>query len=870
METDAAAREFDHDDHRFTFEVSTDVRDRLVGHGDDHFPLDSAAHRDVWPLDLEPGQLDLIEKRSEITELAKTKAELLRVLTENQTLKISYQNLLDIRKSKTADSISSSKHKIIAKLQQELSEKTLYCNNITEKLVSYKKKYKILKASNSKHPIDSAESTPNPKALAREDHCALLEDRVAQLEQDNRRLSQELEVYKARELLCGQPTQNLTGPASDGLPLDWQRMIEKLKLKTSDVSRDASSVLSKVNDLKELLAELLGATPSTSMLGDDRLMFTLDAEEAVAEEQKAPEDRMLGKRKKSRYEEFAEDPSEQPDESSLFRDILASELKQSGLPTVLALGAGDSKQDLINDPPMRKCLSFGQLEPAQTPPEPLGRSVAPAVHKVEVLPANPKISFGTSDDEESSLTVERAPPALGLRDITHKLQEAAERPKQHSSSKKLIVQKTADRSKPPQQAPRGAGFAEDRVWIDDRAPHTQPPQNPLSQQPGLPRTNHKQIDSDEAGTRTFEALQLQAPVDSPREPLNNSLPQTPALEQSAFKPAKLSMPRFLRPADPAQKPPLSKPLQLQASFNFSLEDIPIKRLPAKSEEPSCLWKRVMLLVEETKKSVAGSKQAYFCLLREFKASFRGSQTPPDYKTHLSALLQESLGAEFYCIKDMLGLTERAVTDADVHQVYVLQSFLYLVFVSHFSETSSSEEEELVDYLLSYRNLDPYLADKFDKIVEIVTNKRHKPHPALASKQPSQQPTTAHHFALLKVVFQHLVQSLERSVFACQTEEVFSSQILANKLNLGELRDSCQYVLGKASAALEGFSFFEGLPDYLLASRRLFGLVKAAELVMHKSYYESLRGVFSNHKYRNTSQQLVVCLLFKQLSVITKD
>lgn len=870
METDTAAREFEQDEHRFTFEVTNDVRDRLVGHGDEHFPLHSAEYKDAWPLDFDAVHMEQIERRSELSELAKVKAELLRVLAENHTLKISYQKLLDIRKNKQVDSVSSSKHKIIAKLQEELSAKTLYCNNITEKLVSYKKKYKSIKASQSKHPQDSVESSPNAKKRDREEDHFLLEARIKLLERSNQLLSQELEDCRAREQLCKHPLPHHTGPAADALPFDWQRLIERLKLKASDVSKDASSVLAKVNDLKELLTELLGATPSTSVLGEERLFLAQDLEEAAAEGYKLQGDSALGKRKKSRYEEFVEDGSEQHEVTSLEQGQLAQGELQPVLQTASVSGAAESKEEFVNELPIRKCLSFGLGQPL---PDPHDYLASKGGDKAEGTPAKPKITFGTSDEEESSLTIGNASVDVGMKDITQKLQEAKEWSNPNMKRKKLVVQKKLESSKPSQQKTKDAGFAEDQVSKSDHRAECQAREKDQSSDSSSEHAHdaEKQSSSDDTHKPTVEVQQAQKTNDSTQEGLKSGMSFNFALEPSTFKPVKLSMPPFLRSAGIVRTPNIDKKQEVRQPANLSLEDIPIKRLSTKTEEPSCMWKKLTLLVEEQKKSIGTSRQTYFSLLKEFKSLFRGSQSRADHTTHLSALLQQSLGASVYRVKDLLGLTEAAVTDAQVYQVYVLQSFLYLVFVSHHAEAGrSGEEQALVDYLLSYRNLDPFLADKFDKIVEIVTNNRHKQHPGAHLKQAHSHQPVLHHFALLKVVFQHMVLSLERTVYPCQTEEVFSSQILANKLNLGELRDSCQYVIGKASAVLEGFEFFQGLPDYLLACRQLFGLIKSVELSLNKTYYESLRGVFTNPKYRNTSQQLVVCLLFKQLNVLTKD
>ena len=154
--------------------------------------------------------------------------EILRLMDENRTLKASYDRLLEHQNQRNAGIAShSSAKKKITLFQQELSDKTLYCQTLSDKLAAYKIKYQGIKR----------------KLLLQS------QNEVKTLKDENLRLNQRLEQL---EMERGKQEAKVT-----------------LHTESNNFVLSADSAISSLLVLKSLLAGLSRDTPSTSLREDD-------------------------------------------------------------------------------------------------------------------------------------------------------------------------------------------------------------------------------------------------------------------------------------------------------------------------------------------------------------------------------------------------------------------------------------------------------------------------------------------------------------------------------------------------------------------------------------------------------------------------
>ena len=233
---------------------------------------------------------------------------------------------------------------------------------------------------------------------------------------------------------------------------------------------------------------------------------------------------------------------------------------------------------------------------------------------------------------------------------------------------------------------------------------------------------------------------------------------------------------------------------------------------------------------------------------------------------IDLLLQPDIASRSYSVKDLIGSIDlEGRPEVDSHVMFTFQTCHYLLIMSSFDPNTLSEAEAgLLSHLAEYKNANGFLADKFERIVEIV-----RPTTTIQKDTARHAPRTqhTHHYALLKNAFSHLILSVERQTQQASVDEYFSSHILAQKQNLVELSNTARYVIEKVARSSADIVFMEGLPDLLLAFQQLFVFCKTVDMKFSKAFYDALRGFFSNRKFRNTSQQMVACLILRNLNTV---
>jgi hypothetical protein len=336
--------------------------------------------------------------------------------------------------------------------------------------------------------------------------------------------------------------------------------------------------------------------------------------------------------------------------------------------------------------------------------------------------------------------------------------------------------------------------------------------------------------------------------------------QTIASLMSPFKvcpPSFLKAPSFLKPADSELccKANISeeKDLLNQSTITVLAKDI------VKASEPSCdnnvesqqnsfisrAWNLCTTLVATD----SSSRKEYYDILELFKKSYTNNNPTP---SALSSLLQTNLSIKSYNLKDLMTLRGDCLGEPGPCVLYVFQS-VFTILGKSLYQPSSQHEQSLIDSLHNYINPDSYFYHRHQKILSILAT-------------PSKEERT-HHFGLFKNIFSYLIYSLERIIVPAETEEHFSSQILAKRLNLQELKAGGQSCIEKMARAFPNFSFTEGLEDYLVGIFRFLQVCRHLEIVLNQAIFNTIRTFFSSHKYKNSSQQLVVCLVLRLLNFV---
>ena len=790
---------------------------------------------------------EMIEKSEDQLELVKVKQELLRVLNENETLKVSYSKLLEQKSKKCYERCSIPRNKIVFKLKEELEQKTIFCQNISNKLELYKKKYKsmknyfLLKTGETNSPIPGSpndnlsrlklKSIPKSGDLFSkdtQDDSFELRSQLRELQQRNASLIAELEESRMKNKLSN-PNLLPFEDEKDSL-FNWCAVIEQIRTKANDVTIDAHSIVYNINKIKEHFEGFIRNTPSTSVLEDFKENKQMDMEDESQSGGKNETDEILGKRV-IRY--MMEDYNE---ESSSRTSILPDDKG--------AIGTGES---------MTKCeKSLGEATnetneithdiPSDTLPQPLvlteqelikeQEDNIPLVDTIDQLKEEKSttkkgviFTHGSSDEDESSLSRDNVIDEVDSQKLFYVNPEGNSQSTGlnnqilplisiNNPSKVLVTQKTSNSDS------NNYMLSDKFDKMFNNKQHDDKDNMIKTSTPSLIDKDMNQI----LGGSKLPSINTSTPI-PPISTVNN----------------RISIPTFLKTT---QTTLIHQ--SLLKDKGTSLEGQMDKRIS---------WRSLYSLLEKVKKDHTSENtiEMYKDTLSRFK-----NNTSNNITTHLSVLMQTSMTIKKYSIRQIQScLGERDIIDEDnVYQVYIYQTALYLIYISYYLDTDLIDASHF-DHILSYRNKDGFMADKFDKIKEIVSNSK--------TKLNNPMSNTPHHFAMMKIVFYHLLLSIERSIVNCRTDEYFSSNILSKKMNYIDLKDSCHYALGKVSLNNDHFEFGDGLEDLLMAFNRLSTICGIYDISLNKYYFEGLRGVFSNQKYRNTSQQIVVCIIFKQLN-----
>jgi hypothetical protein len=261
-----------------------------------------------------------------------------------------------------------------------------------------------------------------------------------------------------------------------------------------------------------------------------------------------------------------------------------------------------------------------------------------------------------------------------------------------------------------------------------------------------------------------------------------------------------------------------------------------------------------------------SRTRYFDILRAWKESEPCKPESSSREKSLDVLLLRHSQSKAYDLKSLIGLRQESGTEQDLIQKFVAQNVLYLMHTNlEWKENYSQEEQELISFLTDYESRNPFLSDKFQKLKDIISKNWQKQQ--TTKSLPSKSPSVATHYALLKIVFNHLMFYLEQKIEYINTEDYFNSSILAKKISFKELQNSAAFVIKKILTDITEVRWLQGLDDLLVATHDLFLFGEVQKMNFNKAYYEALQGFFANIKYRNTSQQLIACLVLVQLNTV---
>lgn len=263
---------------------------------------------------------------------------------------------------------------------------------------------------------------------------------------------------------------------------------------------------------------------------------------------------------------------------------------------------------------------------------------------------------------------------------------------------------------------------------------------------------------------------------------------------------------------------------------------------------------------------ADSRTHYFDILRAWKETESCLAETTGKEKSLDVLLLRHSKPKSYDLKSLIGLKHEHGTEMNVFQKFVAQNILYLVHTNlEWKLDYSDEEKELVTFLTDYESRNPFLCEKFQKLKDIISKNRLKQQ--TTQSQPSKSPSVATHYALLKIIFNHLMFYMEQKIEYLNTEDYFNSSILAKKISFKELQNSASFVIKKILSDIKEVHWLEGLDDLLVSIHDLFIFGETQKMNFNKAYYEALQGFFANIKYRNTVQQLMACLVLVQLNPI---
>lgn len=782
--------------------------------GDESNPVTGRGPSDVWSW---PKQQTLvvqeaaIEKEADKAEIAKLREELSKALELNRTITASYRELL-LRNADKTPQKSETKRKLYTLLQEELEEKNIYCMTVSSKLNNYKKKYQALKQKLAKLQPKQSESVSIDSEPSK----------IQLLELENEQLKQRLRFYKTNEAQIVQRLKEAegriaSGGSSGGLA-DHSLIIDKLKMKANSFNRDADKIFESITSLKDVIGDLVGTTPSTNWREDEAIMIE------IPQPTKGSDEGHLGKRQSLKSEE-----------QTIFKSSdLQGTMDQETTPTEAPV------IETVNEKPRLQSESSEEVE-------------LPKTEKKTAF----KIDHGSSEDEESSLS--SSYKSLKIDQIDSKLKQLTV----HCHQVPVWnAQKTVVISNSPWKSSEEA----DKVNADTKVDATCVPVVSMMEE--------QTVKPDEA--KSLEAEPRQENIMTPH-PASSTWYFSQPVSQKAV------VPSFL--LSNSTKPTLNlKPVGVHNDQSL-LENKPTgnrstsigkNTMPEspKKVASECFDRAWKFLERFRLSSIHDSEQKieFFTILSKFREETKVLTAKPaeqksSRKALLDQLLQKDLKLQAYSLKDLTQLPEFEAAIGHNYHCLVFQSIFFVVFISCFeNESLTPEETELSDYFLQYRNRSEYLAEKFDKLVEIF--KLSKTNPA-AKKQNTSSKSYCHHFPLLKIVFNNMIFAMERQTVVCPTDGEFRSDLLARKRNITELRDSCLYSMKNLARSNLEFKFFAELPDFLGAVKRIFEFSRALNFNMTKIYFDALKGFFC-HKYRNTSQQIVTFLLLGQLNQLEKS
>ena len=200
-----------------------------------------------------------LDREADKAEIMRLKNELIKSIAEIQTLRACNTKIRERNQTRTpgkSHASADSRSKAIGRLQNELQEKAVFCENLSGKLKYYRSKYKTAKKT-------LAEFMIKPDSV--------LSNHILQLQQENRQLMQKLDLQRT-----GIPGVDILKSAEDRGQADKFGIIyEKLKAKAKRMEGDARGIVSSVDQLKEILKEVSVRTPSTSLHDEERLILEL-------------------------------------------------------------------------------------------------------------------------------------------------------------------------------------------------------------------------------------------------------------------------------------------------------------------------------------------------------------------------------------------------------------------------------------------------------------------------------------------------------------------------------------------------------------------------------------------------------------------
>lgn len=751
-----------------------------------------------------------IDSSTEKAEIDQLREELLRMNELNRTITTSYKQML-VNKARRIPTKQDPKRRLCAILQEELEEKTIICNKITVKMNNYKRKYQALRATIGKG------SDTNSSADYRDLSMTLIE-------KENSELKQEISSFKANEArlearlkLTESKLQSLTNMQC---MLGNNLLIEKIKAKGGIFRNDADKIVDSISKLKQMMDDIVSNTPSTNCRDDEGLNIEVPY---VLE---SANDDVLGKREcivdSSSYQKEIDENTE----DEMFGDTLVVQDDTYRLP------------EAVDQHPEPKIAHSSSEEAMQT-------------EKKKPF----KVDNGSSDDEEES--------SLSYGDVTIH----------------LIDKKLGQLAKKGHQSNLYYGSEPFKRRIEDKTSPQKLPEILKS------KASSKEDNSTAPNKHESSSMMLDTPFPAIEPVKNVYQPMLPSFHATTVC-HKASIPSFLTRPAPKEKPcdqptaiDISK-IEVVAPKDQSIDDLRQSDPVLKPVE--VFFKTITEYLGNFKISASSSndqKNQFLSILRNFKeqtSSLPHLLKRQDRKSLLELLMQKDLKTETYLLKDVLKGQSSQPDSKRVYQLFVFQNIFFIIFISCFSdEILTADELENAAYFIKFRNPSPFLAEKFDKLCEIVSSAKAKADHAGTSSaredtQNGPEKRHTHHFPLIKIVFNHLIYIMESISVTCNTEDDFCSAVLAKKMNLGELKDSCHYVVEKLARTPVQFDFLADLPDYLSSLKLLFLFARSINFNMSRIYYDGLRGVFANRKYRNSAQQLVACLILRQLNSLDQS